>query len=80
MASDNRYKVFSPNFARIEELGARGLTLDHVKEAFRFGTITSFATHSTFLTTTQSLTFNDKEEGDDRDDSTYRCAPVMIRV
>ena len=74
MTSDMRYKVFSPNFARIEELGARGRTLDHVKDAFRFGNITSFASHGNFLTTTQSLTFNDKDEDDNPNDSTYRYA------
>lgn len=80
MTSDMRYKVFSPNFARIEELGARGLSLDHVKNAFRFGNITSFASHGNFLTTTQSLTFNDKDEDDNPNDSTYRYVPCISFV
>ena len=71
MSQDNRYKVFSPNFARIEELGARGLTLDLIKDAFKYGTINSFATHGTYLTTVQNLTLNDKSPGDAAEDSTY---------
>ena len=75
MSHDMRYKVFSPNFARLEELGARGLTLDHVKDAFRFGNIKSFATHGNYLTAVQSLSFSDKGEDNNPDDSTYRCVP-----
>ena len=71
MSQDNRYKEFSPNFARIEELGARGLTLDHIKDAFRYGNIKSFTTHGAYLTTVQNLSFNDKGPDDSAEDSTY---------
>lgn len=75
-----RYKVFSPNFARIEELGARGLSLDHVKDAFRFGNIDSFATHGNYITAVQSLSFNDKGEDDNPEDSTYKCVSSILLV
>ena len=73
MSQDMRYNFFPPNFARIEELGARGMTLKHIKDAFRFGNIKSFATHGAYLTSVQSLSFNDKGPDDNPDDSTYRC-------
>ena len=71
MSQDNRYKVFSPNFARIEELGAHGLTLDYIKDAFGYGNIKSFATHGAYLTTVQNLSFNDKGPDDSPQTSTH---------
>ena len=72
MSQDSRYKIYYPNFARIEELGARGLTLDHVKDAFKYGNIKSFATHGGYLTTVHNLSYNDKGPDDNPEDSTYR--------
>jgi hypothetical protein len=71
MSQDTRYKVYSPNFARIEELGARGMTLGLIKDAFKYGTINSFASHGSYLTTVQNLSFNDKGPDDSAEDSSY---------
>ena len=71
MSQDTRYKVYSPNFARIEELGARGMTLDLIKDAFKYGTINSFASHGSYLTALQNLSFNDKVPDESAEDSSY---------
>ena len=71
MTRDPRYKIYSPNWARIEELGARGLTLSQVKDAYRYGLILSYATHGFYLSRVQNLSFADKDPEDSPADSTY---------
>lgn len=71
-ASDIRYKVFTPNWARVEELGARGLTTMAVQAALRSGQVRNFGSHREYLLTTSTLNYNDKAVGDDPEDSTYK--------
>ena len=73
-SQDPRYKVFSPNWARIEELGSRGLDTKTIKTALKFNQIKSFLTHTAYLTQVMNLSFTDKDPTDDPLDSTYRYA------
>ena len=80
-ASPNpRYKVFSPNWARIEELGSRGLDTKTIKTAFKYGQIKSFLTHTAYLSSVMHLSYTDKDPTDDPLDSTYRYAFDLIET
>ena len=73
-ATDLRYKAFTPTWARIEELGVRGLDTKAIQAALGTGTIRSFKSHRDFLQTTQTLTFEDKRPNDPASNSTYAYA------
>ena len=69
--SDVRYKVSSPKWARIEELGARGLMTEDIQAALPGGKVWTFGTHREFLLTTATLNFHDKDSADAPEDSSY---------
>ena len=71
---DIRYKVYSPNWARVEELGARGLRTEDIHAALRSGQVLNYGTHREFLQATANMTFNDKGPKDAPTDSTYMYA------
>lgn len=77
MSQDPRYKIYSPTWMRIEELGARGLTLSQIKDAYSYGLLTSYATHGIYLSKVQNLNFADKDAGDNPVESTYEYEPYL---
>ena len=62
---DPRYKVFSPNWARIEELGVRGLDTKTIKTAFKYGQIKLFLTYTAYLSSVMNLSYTDKDPAND---------------
>ena len=75
---DIRYKVYSPNWARVKELGARGLRTEDVHAAQRSGQVLNYGTHREFLLATSNMTFLDKGPNDAATDSAYMYALLSL--